>query len=109
MHFLRKENHNLVTANDPGVTIRTLVVIASVILTLGLLLQTIKMFKTKSAKDFSAALIIALLFSDVVWLIYGIRLHEWPIIVITTVNLPIEAVIVVGFIRYGLEKRVSDG
>jgi MtN3 and saliva related transmembrane protein len=80
---------------------RILTVVASIALTYGLYHQVWKIFTTKSAKDFTVPLIVALLFSETAWLNYGIAIQEWPIIAITSANLPAVILAAVGMYFYG--------
>lgn len=79
---------------------RVITLLASISITLGLWAQAIKIFKTKSAKDFTWVIIFALLFNEVGWMNYGIALSEWPIIVIGAANLPAAILALVGYIKY---------
>lgn len=79
---------------------RVIVLFASISITLGLYSQAIKIWETKSAKDFSGAIVFALLFNEFAWLNYGISLFEWPIILIGVVNVPAAIGIFWGYLRY---------
>ena len=79
---------------------RVLTLIASITITVGLYGQTIKIWKTRSASDFTATLIAALVFNELAWLNYGFALKEWPIIVIGLVNIPVVLVAAAGFLKY---------
>ena len=67
---------------------RIFTVCASLFITGGLYLQVVKIFRTRSARDFSSVLIAAMVFNEAAWLNYGFLLGEWPIIVISACNLP---------------------
>lgn len=79
---------------------RVVLVIGSISITCGLYAQAIKIWRTKSAKDFSLALVVALVVNEAVWLNYGIALGEWPIIAIGIANTPAVIVVVAGFFQY---------
>ena len=53
----------------------------------GYFTQTYKIFKRKSAKDVSLATYLFFAFGIVVWLIYGISISNYPIIISNTVFL----------------------
>ena len=73
---------------------------AGLILTVGVYVQCIKIFQTKSAKDFSPILILSLLYNEVSWLIYGLGIEEWPITALTIIAFPAEIGILIGYMRY---------
>jgi MtN3 and saliva related transmembrane protein len=67
---------------------------------LGLWSQAIKIWQTKSAKDFTYLLVFALIFNEFAWLNYGLSLREWPIIFIGFSNIPAVVIIFIGFLKY---------
>lgn len=71
----------------------------------GLYDQAIKIWRTKSAKDFTWTLILALIINEAAWLNYGFSLTEWPIIAISCVNFPAIVIIAIGHIKYGGNKN----
>ncbi len=75
--------------------------IAGLVITAGAYAQAIKIFQTRSAKDFSLLLIAALLYNEISWLVYGVGIDEWPITILACVVLPAEVAILVGYMRYG--------
>ncbi|MCL5795012.1 MAG: SemiSWEET family transporter [Patescibacteria group bacterium] len=79
---------------------RFFTVIASLAITFGVYVQSYKIWKTKSAGDFTFILIIALVFNEVAWLNYGIALREWPIILISSLNIPGIVATAIGYIKY---------
>lgn len=74
--------------------------VVSLVITCGLYQQVYKIWRTKSAKDFVATLVIALVLEEAAWLNYGIDQHLWPVIILTTVNLPAMIGLAVGYILY---------
>lgn len=79
---------------------RILVLLASVSITFGLWDQAQKIWRTKSAKDFTASIVVAILINEAAWLNYGFALHEWPIIVIGLANNPAAIWAGLGFWKY---------
>lgn len=79
---------------------RIITLIASAFITIGLYDQACRIFKIKSARDFSMTIIFALIFNELAWLNYGISLSEWPIILVGAVNIPALIIIFVGYFRY---------
>lgn len=79
---------------------RIITVIASVSITIGIYAQAIKIFKTKSASDFTPILLFATIFNELAWLNYGLSLHEWPIILVTSCNVPGVIGMIWGYVKY---------
>lgn len=79
---------------------RIITLIASVLITYGLYDQSIKIFRIKSAKDFTWTIIVALFFNELAWLNYGISLSEWPIILVGAVNIPAILLLIRGYLKY---------
>lgn len=67
--------------------------------------QIIKIFKTKSAKDLSLITQTIFLLSSVVWLIYGIKLNNFPLIVANIIYVVTYAIIIIGFLIYEKNKK----
>jgi MtN3 and saliva related transmembrane protein len=63
--------------------------------------QIIKIFKTKSAKDLSLTTNTIFLLSSVVWLIYGIQLINYPLIIANIIYILTYLLIIIGFLVYG--------
>lgn len=81
--------------------IRTNTAIAGMVLVTGLYIQVWRLYRTKSAKDLSATLIIALMYNEAAWLVYGLSINEWPIISMTLAVLPGDIAILIGYLLYG--------
>ena len=79
---------------------RIFVVLTSIVITFGLYSQGIKIWRTKSAKDFSPILIIALFLDWIAWYNYGFVLWEWPIILIGSLSFPGVVLVVLGYLKY---------
>lgn len=79
---------------------RLFAVIGSMIITLGLYDQARKVWRTKSVDDLSTALVLSLVINESVWLNYGTALREWPIVLVSGVNIPAVALIAVGYLRH---------
>jgi len=85
---------------------RIITILASVIITFGLYDQALKIFRTKSAKDFTWSIIFALLLNELAWINYGFSLAEWPIILVGVVNIPAIIIIVFGYYKFnGIRKK----
>ncbi len=79
---------------------RLFVIFASITITSGLYAQTFKLWKTRSAKDFSGVLVVSIIINELGWLNYGFALHEWPIIAVGIANTPAAIAIAVGYKKY---------
>ena len=55
--------------------------IATIVSTITFLPQVMKTWKTKSTKDFSVAMILLGVLGSFLWLVYGIFLKAFPIII----------------------------
>lgn len=79
---------------------RIVTLLASISITIGLYDQALKIWRTKSAKDFTTTIVVALLFNEIAWLNYGFALMEWPIITLGILNVPAAIITGVGFVKY---------
>jgi len=59
---------------------RILVILGSAATTFGLYAQAFKLWKIRSARDFSGILIVSVVVNEVVWLNYGFSLSEWDVL-----------------------------
>lgn len=74
---------------------------AAILTTISFLPQVVKVWQSRSAKDVS--LVMYLLFSLGVslWLIYGLLLHSWPIILSNLITLILAGVVLAMKLRFG--------
>ncbi len=79
---------------------RVITLIASLFITIGLYDQVLKIFKTKSANDFTWTIILALAFNELAWINYGYSLSEWPIIIVGLANSPAILLLIIGLKKY---------
>jgi len=63
--------------------------------------QIVKSWRTKSAKDLSLARYLIYIAGVVLWFVYGILLHSWPMIIVNAINLCLAASMLYLIIRYG--------
>ncbi|MCL5407555.1 MAG: SemiSWEET family transporter [Patescibacteria group bacterium] len=80
---------------------RVFAFLTSIVLVYGMYAQVVKMFKTKSAKDFTMALLVALLLDEIAWLNYGITIREWPVFMLGAISLPAAILALTGYLKYG--------
>lgn len=69
--------------------------IAAVCTTVAFLPQAIKVIKTKHTKDIALGMYIILVIGICLWLIYGILIHRWPIIISNAITFVLAATILV--------------
>lgn len=81
-------------------TTQVLVFMTTSLIVIGLYLQAVKLWKTRSVDDFHPVMVVAILVNESVWLIYGLQLREWPIIVIPILSIPAAIAISVGYFRF---------
>ncbi len=63
--------------------------------------QVIKTMKTRQTADISLLMYVFLTAGILLWLVYGLLLHELPIIVANTVSLVLAATVLVLKVRHG--------
>ena len=63
--------------------------------------QIIKIFKTKSAKDLSLITNTIFFLSSIVWLLYGLQLINYPLIIANIIYILTYSLIIIGFFIYG--------
>ena len=69
---------------------------AGTLTTLAYVPQVIRTWRTRSAKDLSLGMLLALSAGVGLWLVYGVALGAWPIIIANGVTLVL-ALVLVGF------------
>jgi len=79
---------------------RAIVLLVSVVITAGLYHQAYRVWRTKKVDDITATIVVAILLNEFGWLNYGVALWEWPIVVVSAVNLPAAIAIVVGYFKF---------
>ena len=65
----------------------TIGVLAAICSTFAFLPQVLKTWQTRRAEDISVLMYLVIVVGASLWLIYGIRLQQWPIIVSNIVTL----------------------
>ncbi len=75
--------------------------VAGTLTTICFLPQLVHTFKTKSVKDLHVGALILFDLGLVFWLIYGIWLHSWPMILANTVTLGFQLALLGLKFRYG--------
>jgi MtN3 and saliva related transmembrane protein len=78
-----------------GLDIQLVGFAAGALTTLAYVPQVIRTWRTRSARDLSLGMLLALTAGVGLWLVYGIALGAWPIIVANGVTLVLASVLVV--------------
>ena len=68
--------------------------------TIAFLPQAIKVYKTKSTKDISLYMFLIFTIGVLSWLIYGLIINDWPIILANAVTLVLSFFILIYKLRY---------
>lgn len=63
--------------------------------------QIYKIFKRRSAKDLSLATNTIFLISSIIWLLYGLQLINYPLIIANIIYILTYSLIIIGFLIYG--------
>jgi MtN3 and saliva related transmembrane protein len=74
---------------------------AGFLTTISFVPQILKIWKTKSAEDVSRKMFLAIAVGVALWLVYGILLRQWPIIVWNSVSLVLAGAILALKLKYG--------
>jgi MtN3 and saliva related transmembrane protein len=75
--------------------------IAALLTTVAFLPQALKVWQTRSAKDVSLGMYLLFTLGVGLWLIYGVLLNSWPIIVSNLVTLVLAGVVLAMKLRFG--------
>ncbi len=74
--------------------------IAAIFTTSGFLPQAYKIIRTRSTKDISLTMYMVLEIGTLLWLIYGILIMQWPIIIANAISLSLISAILMLKIRF---------
>lgn len=73
---------------------------AGVLTTVAFVPQVVKTWKSRSTKDISLAMFLAFTLGVALWLLYGILLNAWPIILANLVTLVLAGIILTLKLRH---------
>lgn len=82
-------------------TIDILGLMAAACTTFAFLPQLIKVIKTKSVEDISLSMYLVFISGLIMWLIYGITIHNIPIIAANIITITLSVTIVIFKLKYG--------
>jgi MtN3 and saliva related transmembrane protein len=69
--------------------------------TLSFVPQVLQIWKTKSAKDVSLPMYLMFIVGVICWLVYGLMLTAWPIIIANAVTIMLACAVVMMKLRWG--------
>ena len=74
---------------------------AGTLTTVAFLAQVIRTLKQRSTKDISLGMYLMLCTGIGLWLIYGILIHSWPVIIANAITLALSGLVLIMKIRFG--------
>jgi len=74
--------------------------LAAVLTTLSFLPQALHTFRTKDVQGISLGMYSAFTLGVALWLVYGLLLQAWPIVIANTITLALASAILVMKVRY---------
>jgi len=81
-----------------------LATIAGLVISLSLFPQAYKIYRRKSSADISLTSYLMLFFSLIPWLLYGISIHNLPLIITNSVSLLGAGLVLATYFQYRVEK-----
>jgi len=75
--------------------------VAGTLTTVAYLAQVLRTLKHKSTKDISLSMYLMLCTGIAMWLVYGIFIHSWPVIIANAVTLALSGSVLVMKIKFG--------
>lgn len=78
---------------------------AGTLTTISFLPQLLKVIKLKSARDISYRMFILFISGVTLWFIYGILIHQWPVIITNFITFLIATAILVLKFRYDAKEK----
>ena len=75
--------------------------IAGTLTTVAYLAQVLRTLKQKRTKDISLGMYLMLCSGIAMWLVYGIFIHSWPVIIANAITLALSGSVLVMKIKFG--------
>lgn len=75
--------------------------IAAILTTVAFVPQILKIWRARSAKDVSLGMYTVFTIGVVLWLVYGILIDSWPVILANCVTLLLAGVVLVMKVKFG--------
>jgi MtN3 and saliva related transmembrane protein len=67
--------------------------IAGALTTIAFIPQVVKTYRSRSAKDLSLTMFLVFSIGILLWLVYGILINEWPVIIANAITLLLSLVL----------------
>lgn len=83
--------------------------LAGTLTTIAFVPQLVKIWRSKSADDVSLAMFLIFTTGVTLWLLYGLLIGAWPVIVANAVTLVLACAILVLKLRYRTRPRLDRG
>ncbi len=75
--------------------------VAAVLTTVSFVPQVLKVWRTRSAKDVSLGMYLLFTLGIIAWLVYGVLIGSWPVILANVVTLILAGAVLVMKLRFG--------
>lgn len=75
--------------------------VAAVLTTVSFVPQVLKIWRTRSAKDVSLGMYSLFTLGIFIWLVYGVLIESWPVIVANFVTLVLAGAVLVMKLKFG--------
>lgn len=75
--------------------------IAAILTTISFLPQVLKVWQTRSARDVSLGMYLLFTVGVLLWLVYGLLLQSWPIILSNLITLLLAGLVLAMKLRFG--------
>jgi MtN3 and saliva related transmembrane protein len=74
---------------------------AATLTTLSFVPQVVRVWRTRSARDLSLRMYLAFTAGVALWMLYGLRIGSWPVVIANGVTLLLAGAILVARLRFG--------
>lgn len=81
-------------------TVNALGLAAGTLTTLAFVPQVVKVWKTRHARDLSLGTFAIFSAGVMLWLIYGLRLGAWPIVIANAITLALSLILLLFMLKY---------
>ena len=75
--------------------------VAAILTTVSFLPQVLKVWQTRSARDVSLSMYLLFSLGVALWLIYGVSIHSWPIILSNLITLILASIVLAMKVKFG--------
>ncbi|MFZ4536037.1 SemiSWEET transporter [Propionivibrio sp.] len=75
--------------------------IAAILTTVSFVPQVLKVWRTRSAKDVSLGMYLLFTLGIAAWLVYGVLIESWPVILANVVTLILAGAVLVMKLKFG--------